>query len=125
MKSCKEIAQDGASSHESSYGSFSFHLDSRFKSVNGRKMYSRNDNDLQHDPGYSGAADGDTPCGGLVDDHRRAVFAAAGAAQYNLDGQNNPVAGVRRFTARNAVEEQVCRNPAHLQSGLAHNRKRW
>jgi hypothetical protein len=54
-----------------------------------------------------------------MNDYSRAVFAAARAPEHDLDGENDAVARVWRFTARDAVEEQVCGDAAHLLRGLA------
>lgn len=62
------------------------------------------------------------PRGAVLADHnRRAMFAAAGAAQDNFDGQNDPTSLVRQFTARDAIEEQIGRHAAHLLRRLANN----
>jgi hypothetical protein len=51
--------------------------------------------------------------------NRRAVLAAAGAAQHDLNRQNDPISRLRQFTARDAIEEQICRHTAHLLHWLA------
>ena len=59
-----------------------------------------------------------------VNNNSGAVFAAARTPEHDLDGENDAVAGMRRFTARYAVEEQVCGDAAHLLRGLADNCER-
>jgi hypothetical protein len=56
-----------------------------------------------------------------MDHDGRAVFAPARPAQHNLYRQDNPIAGLRQLATRDAIEQEICRNPAHLLSRLAHH----
>jgi hypothetical protein len=59
-----------------------------------------------------------------MNDNSGAVFAAARAPEHDLNGENDAVARIGGFTARDAVEEQVCGDAAHLLRGLADNCER-
>ena len=59
-----------------------------------------------------------------MDDHGGAVFAAAGAAEDDFDGQDDLVAGEGQFASGDAIEEQVGCDAAHLLGWLADNGER-
>jgi len=58
-----------------------------------------------------------------MDHNGCSVLAATGVAQHNLDRQNDAVSGPRQLTACDAIEEQICGNPADLLRRLPNYRE--
>lgn len=61
---------------------------------------------------------------GLVHDDGGFVFAAAGAAEDDFDGEHDAVAGLRSFAAFEAIEELIGGDATHLFGGLTDDGER-